>query len=142
MSPESAAPAQAVELPRDLVDERLVRWYFFAALTFMFISMLGGILVALQLVHWNPLSGMEIFSPGRWRMVHTNAIAYGFLANAFLGVLHWGRASAHLSQSSQPAVVLFHFYCLAGDCAAHRGWHPLWPIAARSAVGNEPGGEI
>ncbi|MCA9108846.1 MAG: cbb3-type cytochrome c oxidase subunit I, partial [Planctomycetaceae bacterium] len=28
-------------------------------------------------------------SPGRWRMVHTNAIAYGFLANAFLGMLHW-----------------------------------------------------
>ena len=22
-------------------------------------------------------------------MVHTNAIAYGFLANAFLGILHW-----------------------------------------------------
>lgn len=89
MSPESAAPAPAVELPRDLVDERLVRWYFFAALTFMFVSMLGGILVALQLVHWNPLGGLEVFSPGRWRMVHTNAIAYGFLANAFLGVLHW-----------------------------------------------------
>ena len=63
--------------PRDLVDERLVRWYFFAALTFMLVSMLGGILVALQLVHWNPLHGLEIFSPGRWRMVHPNAIAYG-----------------------------------------------------------------
>ncbi|HUS37890.1 MAG TPA: cbb3-type cytochrome c oxidase subunit I, partial [Pirellulales bacterium] len=24
-----------------------------------------------------------------WRMIHTNAIAYGFLANAFLGALHW-----------------------------------------------------
>ena len=45
--------------------------------------------MALQLVHWNPLRGMELFSPGRWRMVHTNAIAYGFLANAFLGCLHW-----------------------------------------------------
>ncbi len=45
--------------------------------------------MALQLVHWNPLSGIEMFSPGRWRMIHTNAVAYGFLANAFLGSLHW-----------------------------------------------------
>ena len=36
-----------------------------------------------------PLAGIEIFSPGRWRMVHTNAVAYGFLANGFLGALHW-----------------------------------------------------
>ena len=28
-------------------------------------------------------------SAGRWRMVHTNAVAYGFLANGFLGMLHW-----------------------------------------------------
>ena len=44
---------------------------------------------AQQLVHWNPLTGTELLSPGRWRMVHTNAVAYGFLANAFLGGLHW-----------------------------------------------------
>ena len=33
------------ELPRhaDLVDERLVFWYFVAALIFMFASMLGGL---------------------------------------------------------------------------------------------------
>jgi len=79
------------ELPRheDLVDERLVFWYFVAALTFMFASMLGGILMAIQLTRMNPLRGIELFSPGRWRMIHTNAIAYGFLANAFLGILHW-----------------------------------------------------
>jgi cytochrome c oxidase cbb3-type subunit I len=79
------------ELPRheELVDERLVFGYFIAALAFMFASMLGGILVALQLVRLNPLRGIELLSPGRWRMIHTNAIAYGFLANAFLGTLHW-----------------------------------------------------
>src|SRR5262245_16548218 len=72
-----------------LVEERLVKWYFYAALVYFAVSVLGGFLMALQLVRWNPLAGVELFSPGRWRMVHTNAIAYGFLANAFLGVLHW-----------------------------------------------------
>jgi cytochrome c oxidase cbb3-type subunit 1 len=79
------------ELPRhrDLVDERLVFWYFVAALFFMLVSMLGGLLMALQLIRINPFNGIELLSPGRWRMIHTNAIAYGFIANAFLGVLHW-----------------------------------------------------
>ncbi len=78
-------------LPRhqDLVEERLVLWYFVAALTFMFLSMLAGILMGLQLLRHNPLPAVEYFSPGRWRMIHTNAIAYGFLANAFLGIMHW-----------------------------------------------------
>lgn len=79
------------QLPRHdkLVDERLVRWYLYASLVYLGISMLGGLLMAVQLVHWNVLSGIELLSPGRWRMVHTNAIAYGFLANAFIGMLHW-----------------------------------------------------
>ncbi|QEG33814.1 hypothetical protein Pr1d_10840 [Bythopirellula goksoeyrii] len=72
-----------------LVEERLVLWYFLAALTYLFISFSGGLMMALQLLQWNPITGSEYFSPGRWRMVHTNAIAYGFLANSFLGALHW-----------------------------------------------------
>ena len=51
----------AMDEPRheELVDERLVMWYFFAALSYMTISMLAGILMALQLVDWNPLNGIE-----------------------------------------------------------------------------------
>jgi cytochrome c oxidase cbb3-type subunit 1 len=78
------------ELPHheDLVDERLVCWYFVIALAYMGVSFIGGLLMALQLVQWNP-GPMELLSPGRWRMIHTNAIAYGFIANCFLGALHW-----------------------------------------------------
>src|SRR5688572_6967848 len=80
---------QSIPAHEDLVEERLVCWYFLAALTYLTISMLGGFLMAFQLIRHNPLEGIELLSPGRWRMVHTNAIAYGFLANAFLGILHW-----------------------------------------------------
>ena len=69
----------------DLVEERLVMWYFLAALGYLFVSMMGGLIMALQLVHWNPHDGDRVSSPGRWRMIHTNAIAYGFIANAFSG---------------------------------------------------------
>lgn len=94
---------------RDLVDERLVIWYFGAGLTYLTIAMLAGILMALQLVHWNVLSGMELLSPGRWRMIHTNAIAYGFLANSFLGMLHWvvPRLTFHRVLSQKLAYFIF-----------------------------------
>ena len=84
-------PTSDHERPRheELVEERLVLWYFLAALAYMFISMLGGLLMATQLQRLNLLRGIELLSPGRWRMIHTNAIAYGFIANAFLGILHW-----------------------------------------------------
>lgn len=72
-----------------LVDERLVLWYFLAGLAYLLVSFTGGLLMALQLVKWNPLEGSEYLSPGRWRMIHTNAVAYGFIANCFLGALHW-----------------------------------------------------
>lgn len=87
----SLATATNQNSPRttDLVIVRLVHWYFIMANVYLVISMLGGILMALQLIHWNPLNGLEYLSPGRWRMIHTNAIAYGFLANSFLGILHW-----------------------------------------------------
>jgi len=89
--PNQGLSATAGSPPRleDLVIRRLVVWYFLAALAFMVVAMLGGFLMGFQLIRHNPLRGIEWFSPGRWRMVHTNAIAYGFLANAFLGALHW-----------------------------------------------------
>jgi cytochrome c oxidase cbb3-type subunit 1 len=79
------------ELPHheELVDDKIVISYFLAALSYLFISMLGGFLMGLQLVRYFPFPGVELLSPGRWRMIHTNAVAYGFLANAFLGALHW-----------------------------------------------------
>ena len=51
------------ELPRheELVDERMVLWYFVAALSFMFASMLGGLLMGVQLTRMNPFRGIELF---------------------------------------------------------------------------------
>src|SRR5690606_12882176 len=85
----SDAPLPAIPHHEQLVDERIVIWYFLAAMGYLMVSLIGGFLMAFQLIRHNPLDGIELFSPGRWRMVHTNAIAYGFLANAFLGMLHW-----------------------------------------------------
>lgn len=107
----SDVTTDSLEAPRhdELVDERLVRWYFLAAIAYLFISMSGGFLMAFQLIRHNPLQGIELLSPGRWRMVHTNAIAYGFLANAFLGMLHWvvPRLTLRPVMSSKLSLLIF-----------------------------------
>lgn len=72
-----------------LVLERVVLFYLVASLVYLAVSLSGGLLMALQLVNHNFVRGIELLSPGRWRMIHTNAIAYGFIANAYLGILHW-----------------------------------------------------
>ncbi|MEQ8765594.1 MAG: cbb3-type cytochrome c oxidase subunit I [Planctomycetota bacterium] len=72
-----------------LINRRIILAYFLMAVVFFTASMLGGLLMAMQLAGWNPLDGLQAFSQGRWRMIHTNAIAYGFIANVFLGALHW-----------------------------------------------------
>ncbi len=75
--------------PNLIVNQRIVLWYFVASLIFVLVSMLAGLLFSLQFIQKYPLAGIEFFSPGRWRMVHTQGVAYGFIANAFLGGLHW-----------------------------------------------------
>ncbi len=99
-----------IDRPEELVDTRLVMWFFLAALSYLLISMLGGLLMALQLIRWNPLQGIELLSPGRWRMVHTNAVAYGFLANAFLGALHWAVPRLTLKPVFSRALSYFIFF--------------------------------
>ncbi len=89
MATAAVKTSEAVEIPPDLVDARLVRWYFYASLTYLMIGMLAGFFYSLQFIQSYPFANIEILSPGRWRMVHTNAMAYGFIANAFLGMVHW-----------------------------------------------------
>ncbi len=73
----------------ELVDRPLVLWHMVMSLVFLAVAILAGFLFSLQFLQIYPLEGIEIFSPGRWRMIHTNGVAYGFLANAFLAGLYW-----------------------------------------------------
>jgi cytochrome c oxidase cbb3-type subunit I len=80
-------PEPTVEGP--LVETQLVAWYFCASLAYLWLALAAGLLIGLQLVNGNPLPTLEWLSPGRWRMVHTNTIVYGFLANGIFGAVHW-----------------------------------------------------
>jgi cytochrome c oxidase cbb3-type subunit 1 len=131
----------AVEM---LVNERLVAYYLIASFAYMLVAMLAGLLFSLQMSGMYPLSGMELFSPGRWRLVHTNGVAYGFIANAFLGALHWAVPRLSLRPVLSNKLSWFIFFAwqailvatviglLAGQAqAVEWGETPVWvdPVA-------------
>ncbi|MCC7542016.1 MAG: cbb3-type cytochrome c oxidase subunit I [Deltaproteobacteria bacterium] len=75
--------------PSVLVDKAAVRAYIVAGISYFFVSLLAGALYSLQFLQAYPFPGVELMSPGRIRMLHTNSVAYGFLVNVFFGCLHW-----------------------------------------------------
>jgi len=107
--PNSVQATPSVPINR-LVEEQLVRWYFLAGLGYLALGMLGGIFYGLQLIQLNPFDGTsEYLSPGRWRMIHTNLMAYGFIANCFLGALHYAvpRLTLHPVLSTKFSYFIF-----------------------------------
>lgn len=85
----TAGSAGVAPAGEPLVAKSLVKWHIIAAVTWLGIALLAGLFYSLQLLqHW-PLPKIEVLSPGRIRMIHTNLIAFGFLTNAFFGMLCW-----------------------------------------------------
>lgn len=72
-----------------LVNKKLVQAHLSAGFSYFLIALFAGLFYALQLSRMYPFPGIELLSPGRIRMLHTNAVAYGFLMNLFIGVLYW-----------------------------------------------------
>ncbi len=72
-----------------LVERRLVLYHLAAGMVCLLVALLGGFLYSLAFLQKYPAEGVSVLSPGRVRMVHTNLIAFGFLVNAFVGLLYW-----------------------------------------------------
>ncbi|MFQ5478729.1 MAG: cbb3-type cytochrome c oxidase subunit I [Candidatus Binatia bacterium] len=75
--------------PSVLVDRSIVKAHLLAGMTFFMVVLLAGLLYGLQLQQLYPFPGVELLSPGRVRMVHTNGAAFGFLVNCFAACLYW-----------------------------------------------------
>ncbi len=82
-----AASPSSSELP--LVNRQLVKAHLIAGFVFFFVALFAGLFYALQFSRLYPFPGVELLSPGRVRMIHTNGVAYGFLMNCFIAFLYW-----------------------------------------------------
>jgi cytochrome c oxidase cbb3-type subunit I/II len=70
-------------------DNQIVKWFAIATMVWGIVGMLGGLLLALQLV--NPVHNLanQYTTFGRLRPLHTNAVIFAFVGNAiFMGVYY------------------------------------------------------
>ena len=72
-----------------LVDYQLVQWHFVAFFGFLVVVLLAGLSYSLQFLQKYPFPGVEMLSPGRIRIVHTQGVAYGMLANGLFAILYY-----------------------------------------------------
>ncbi len=74
---------------QNLVDYKLVKWYLFASAGYLMVVLLAGLAYAMQFLNMYPFEGIELLSPGRVRMCHTMAAAYGMIASGFFGLVYY-----------------------------------------------------
>lgn len=74
---------------RVLVDTTACKLHLFAAVLWIGIGMIAGLLYSFVFLRFFPHANVEFLSAGRVRMIHTNLMAYGFLVNAFVGMCYW-----------------------------------------------------
>lgn len=100
------------EQSTSLVNYGLVTAHLGIAVVFVFVAVLAGFTYALQFLDLYPFQAIEWFSPGRVRMVHTQSVAYAWLANAFFGVLYYmiPKLTNHRVLSEKLGWVLFFVY--------------------------------
>lgn len=76
-------------LRQELVDYKVIKMHFYAAVAFIIVVILTGLTYSLQFLQKYPFPGVEYLSPGRVRMVHTAGVAYAWLANGLFATLYY-----------------------------------------------------
>lgn len=70
-------------------DDKIVKMFLMATMTFATIAFLAGLLAALQMAYWPLNFNLEWITFGRLRPLHTNAAIFAFAGNAiFAGIYH------------------------------------------------------
>ena len=97
-----------------LVSKNLVRLHLAIAVVYSLVVVLSGMSYALQFINLYPFPGVEELSPGRVRMSHTMAVAYGWLANGFFGLCYYvlPKLTGYRVYSEKLGYYLFGFYNL------------------------------
>ena len=89
MSAAAAVAVSPAAIQGTLIDKPMIKAHMAFGFLFFIVALLAGLLYGLQLTNIYPFPGIELLSPGRIRMLHTNAVAFGFLINVFIAMLHW-----------------------------------------------------
>ena len=71
----------------NLVSYPLIRAHLLISVIYVMIVVLAGLAYSLQFIDLFPFPHVEFLSPGRIRMVHTQGVAYAWIANIFFALI-------------------------------------------------------
>lgn len=70
-----------------VVHYPLIKAHIFISIAYAILVVLAGLTYSLQFIDLYPFPKFEFLSPARVRMVHTQSVAYAWLANVFFGIM-------------------------------------------------------
>lgn len=100
----------SVEMEEFEYDNTLVRNFIIATVLFGFIGMLVGVLIAFQLAYPFLNFDLSYTTFGRLRPLHTNAVIFAFVGNAFFAGLYYSAPRILKAPMWSKALGQFHFW--------------------------------
>lgn len=91
-------------------DDQITRNFIHATLIWGLVGMLVGLLAALQLAYWPFNTGLEWFTFGRIRPLHTNAVIFAFAGNAIFAGIYYSTQRLLKARMFSDALSKFHFW--------------------------------
>lgn len=72
-----------------LVPMPLVKAHMYVSFAYILVVVLAGLGYSMQFIGLYPFENVSFLSPGRIRMIHTQAVAYAWIANIFFAIMYY-----------------------------------------------------
>ncbi|MBN8550621.1 MAG: cytochrome-c oxidase, cbb3-type subunit I [Deltaproteobacteria bacterium] len=101
-------------------DDAIVRMFVLATLLWGVVGMLVGVILALELAHWQLNGGLPWITFGRLRPLHTNAVIFAFAGNAIFAGIYYSTQRLLKARMFNDTLSKIHFW----------GWQAIIVLAA------------
>lgn len=101
-------------------DDQIVRWFVNATILWGAVAMLLGVIIAFQMANWKLNFGLQWFTFGRLRPLHTNAAIFAFCGNAIFAGMYYSTQRLLKARLFNDVLSRIHFF----------GWQIIIVLAA------------
>jgi cytochrome c oxidase cbb3-type subunit I/II len=102
--------ANQAQLETFQYDDAIVRKFTVMTLVWGVVGMLVGLVIALQLAHWQLNFGLPWITFGRLRPLHTNAVIFAFAGNAIFAGIYYSTQRLCKARMFSDALSNIHFW--------------------------------
>lgn len=99
-----------MSMERFRYDDDIVRKFLWATMIWGLVGMLAGVLLALQLAHWQANFEIPWLTFGRLRPLHTNAVIFAFAGNSIFAGMYYASQRLLKARMFSDALSRIHFW--------------------------------